>query len=342
VPNDSHARFFGIDVAKQHLDLADPASDQSRRFDNTDDGIQCLVQHLLQHTPALVVVESTGKLESPLVSAMLEADIPVARVDPKRVRQFAYGLGTLAKTDPIDARLLARYAQVAQPHLTQKRDANRTELAELITCRRQLIESRVAHNNQLATTHAAFARKTLRTIVQTLNKRVAQLDKRIHQIIDDDDDLNHLDRLLKSVKGVGPVLAATLISQLPELGKIDHPQLAALVGLAPYNRDSGNTQAKRSIRGGRTAVRNVLYVCTVAAVRTNPMLKQAYLRLRELGKPPKVALVATARKLLRILNAIVRDNQPWQQKQTTQPCKTIQPLGTANFAHHRRSPKPRF
>ena len=315
-PHPSADLCVGIDVCAAHLDLgrSDDATGVVERYDNDPAGVRALVRTLLALEPRLVVVESTGKLEDPLVHALLDAQISVARVDPKRVRQFAYGIGRLAKTDPIDARVLARYAQVAEPHLAQKRDRNRAELAELLTCRRQLIETRTAHSNQLATAHSAFAKRTLRGILQNLQTRIGALDKRVEQIVSDDDDLHTLDRLLRSVKGVGPVLAATLISQLPELGRLGHAQVTALVGLAPFNRDSGGRQGKRSIRGGRTAVRNVLYVCTVAAVRCNPVLKRCYQRLRAAGKVPKVAIVAVARKFLRILNAMVRDRKPWAEQ----------------------------
>jgi transposase len=301
----------GIDVSKAHLDLARSDGDDVTRLDNDARGIEAVVRLLRSLNPRHVVVESTGKLENPLVSALLDAAIPVARVNPKRVRQFAYGVGKLAKTDPIDARMLARYALVAQPHLTEKREANRTELTELLTCRRQLVDARTAHSNQLGTTESAFAKKRLRSVLDGLQTQVDKLDKRIAELIDDDDDLNRLNELLRSFKGVGAVLSATLISQLPELGKLGHNQISALVGLAPFNRDSGTFSGKRSIGGGRTEVRNVLYVCTVAAIARHPVLKPFYTRLRDAGKVPKVALVATAHKFLRILNAMVRDNKHW-------------------------------
>jgi transposase len=303
----------GIDVSKAHLDLARSDQGDVTRFDNDAGGIEAVVQLLLALSPRLVVVESTGKLENPLVSALLDAAIAVARVNPKRVRQFAYGIGKLAKTDPIDARVLARYAQVAQPHLSEKRDKNRTELAELLACRRQLVDARTAHSNQLRTTESAFAKRRLQSVLSSLKAQVQKLDKQIARLIDDDDDLNKLDELLRSVKGVGAVLSATLISRVPELGKFGHAQVSALVGLAPFNRDSGNQQGKRSIRGGRSEVRAVLFVATVAAVRSNDVLKAFYTRLREAGKVPKVALVATAHKFLRILNAMVRDNKHWSE-----------------------------
>ncbi len=309
---DSTLSFVGIDVSMATLDLAwcdDPA--EGRSFTNDAAGIAQIVQLLREMTPQLIVVESTGKIEQPLLLALLDADLPVARVDPKRVRLFAYGIGQLAKTDPIDARVLRKFAALAAPRLTEKKSQNRAELAELLVCRRQLIDTRTAHQNQLTRTVSSFARKSLESVLRHLQSRLQRLDRQIARIIDDDDEMRGLEKLLRSFKGVGPVLAATLISQLPEIGRLGHAQLTALVGLAPYNRDSGTQCGRRSIRGGRAAVRQMLYVCTVAAIRHNPTLKQTYARLREAGKVAKVALIACARKFLRILNAMVRDHLTW-------------------------------
>jgi transposase len=303
------------------LDLAwcnDPASAQAvvdRSFSNDAAGIVQVVRQLRELSPQLIVLESTGKLEQPLLLALLDAQLPVARVDPKRVRLFALGLGQLAKTDAIDARVLMKFAQLAAPRVTEKKTQNRAELAELLTCRRQLIDTRTAHQNQLSRTASVFARKSLESVLRHLQSRLQKLDRQIARLVDDDDEMRDLDKLLRSFKGVGPVLAATLISQLPELGRLGHAPLTALVGLAPYNRDSGTQQGKRSIRGGRSAVRQILYVCTVSAIRHNVTLKRAYRRLRDAGKPAKVALIACARKFLRILNAMVRDHVAWSAKQ---------------------------
>lgn len=306
------ATFVGIDVSAATLDLC--CSDDARavrRFANDREGIARVVALLKPMDPKLIVVESTGKLEQPLLLALLDAGLPVARVDPKRVRLFAYGIGQLAKTDPIDARVLAKFAELAAPRLTERKAPDRAELAELLVCRQQLIDARTAHQNQLSRTTSRVARKSLESVLNHLKSRIAMLDREVAKVVDRDDDLRALDGLLRSFKGVGPVLSATLIGQLPELGKLGHAQLAALVGLAPYNRDSGTHGGKRSIRGGRTRVRNVLYMCTVAALRHNPVLKRTYQRLRAAGKVAKVAIVACARKFLRILNAMVRDSRTW-------------------------------
>ena len=308
------AVFVGIDVSAARLDLSrsiDPAVSHS--FNNDPQGIAQIIAMLKPLGPQLklIVVESTGKLEQPLLLALLDAQLPVARVDPKRVRLFAYGIGQLAKTDPIDARVLMRFAELAAPRLTEKQAQNRAELAELLTCRMQLIDTRIVHQNQLSRTTSRIAQKHLESVLDHLKRRIEQLEQQIQRIVDHDDDMRGLDQLLRSFKGVGPILAATLISQLPELGKLSHSQLTALVGLAPYNRDSGTYSGKRSIRGGRPRVRKILYMCTVSALRHNAVLKQTYQRLRAAGKLAKVAITACARKFLRILNAMVRDRRVW-------------------------------
>ena len=313
--------FVGIDVSSASLDLCSSNDETIRRFSNDPGGIAALLDLLAGLSPKLIVIESTGGLERPLLLALLAADLPVARVDPKRVRLFAYGIGQLAKTDAIDARVLMRFAQLASPRLAEKKAQNQAELAELLVCRAQLIDTRTAHQNQLTRTGSKIARKSLQSVLSHLRSRIEKLDRAIEKIIDNDDDMRGLDELLRSFKGVGPVLAATLISQLPELGKLPHSKLAALVGVAPYNRDSGSYSGKRSIRGGRARVRKVLYMCTVAALRHNPILKQTYQRLRAAGKLAKVAIIACARKFLRILNAMVRDQQPWAPKLSLQTCK---------------------
>jgi len=311
---DHHSLFVGIDVSAATLDLVHSGDPTIHTLGNDEAGIARIVALLMPLAPTLIVIESTGKLEQPLLLALLEAQLPVARVDPKRVRLFAYGIGQLAKTDPIDARVLMKFAELASPRLTEKKAQNRTELAELLTCRSQLIDTRTAHQNQLTRTVSRVARKSLESVLAHLKGRIQKLEEEIEKIVDHDDDMRDLQKLLRSFKGVGPILAATLISQLPELGKLGHGQLAALVGVAPYNRDSGTHRGQRSIRGGRPRVRKLLYMCTVSALRHNPVLKQTYQRLRAAGKVAKVALIACARKFLRILNAMVRDNQIWAPK----------------------------
>lgn len=305
--------FVGIDVAKDKLDLARSDTGQLLTFSNDEQGITQLLQLFKEVRPACIVVESTGGLERPLLNALLDADLPVALVNPGRVRHFAIGIGILAKTDPMDASVLMQFARLAEPRLAQKRSQNRTELDALVTCRRQLTVSRTEQTNRRGSTSSKAALKAIDAVVKTLDKQIESLDQQIRLLIDSDDDFKHLDRLLRSVPGVGPVLSSTLASELPELGSTDRRQISALVGVAPFDHDSGNFKGKRGIHGGRTSVRSVLYMAGIAAIRCNPVLKHFAERLSKAGKSSKVVIVACMRKLLNLLNAMVRDNLTWQE-----------------------------
>jgi transposase len=305
--------FVGIDVAKDKLDLARSDSDAVLTVANDAAGIDQLLQTLRAAAPALIVIEATGGLEQPALQALLDASLPVALANPAHVRHLAKGLGWLAKTDAIDARVLVQFARVAAPRLAEKRSKNQLELDALVTCRRQLTHVRTEQTNRRASTTSAAARRALDKVLATLAQQIQSLDRQIAKLIASDDDMNHLDKLLKSVPGVGPILSATLLAELIELGTIGHRQISALVGVAPFNRDSGRFKGKRTIRGGRTAVRSVLYMATLAAMRFNPVIARFARRLTEAGKFPKVVIVACMRKLLTILNAMIRNNLSWQQ-----------------------------
>ncbi len=305
--------FVGIDVAKDQLDLARSDSGELLAVSNDARGIDRIVQLLATIQPRCIVIESTGGLERPLLEALLDANLPAALVHPGRVRYFARGLGILAKTDRIDCLVLMRFAQLAEPRLTHKRSANQSELDALVTCRRQLTVARTAQGNVRRSTTSKAALRAIDNVLATLDRQIAALDQKIRELIDSDDDFKHLDRLLQSVPGVGPVLGATLTAELRELGQADRRQIGALAGVAPYNCDSGRVRGTRSIRGGRTPVRNVLYMATLSTTRFNPVLKRFADRLRDAGKRPKVILVACMRKLLTLLNAMVRDNLMWDQ-----------------------------
>jgi transposase len=261
----------------------------------------------------MVVVEATGGFERPLVDALLDAGLPVALVHPGRVRHFAKGLGLLAKTDRIDARVLARFGRLAAPRLAERRSKNQAELQALVACRRQLTVTRVRQSNRLGATASKPARKAIEAVVKTLDKQLEKLDKQIRELIDADDDFKHLDGLMQSVPGVGPALSATLAAELRELGDVDRKQVGAPAGVAPFNADSGARSGKRSTRGGRVTVRCVLYMAAVAACRFNPVIRAFSDRLKEAGKPNKVRIVACMRKLLTLLNAMVRDGLTWDQ-----------------------------
>jgi transposase len=305
--------FVGIDVAKDKLDLARSDSVELIAVANDEQGIARIVRALTAARPTRIVVESTGGLERPLLEALLDADLPVALVNPGRVRHFAIGIGILAKTDPIDAKVLVKFAQLAEPRLAQKRTENQAELDDLVTCRRQLTVARTAQANARLTTRSANAVRSIDAVLKELDKQVELLDGKIRKLIDSDDDFKHLDRLLRSVPGVGPVLSATLVAELRELGTTDRRQITALVGLAPFNHDSGKSTGQRAIRGGRTSVRCVLYMAALAAIRFNPVLSRFADRLRRTGKRAKVIIVACMRKLLALLNAMIRDNLTWTE-----------------------------
>jgi transposase len=305
--------YVGIDVAKDKLDLGWDASSQNATFANDPAGITQMVQRLRQDPPAIIVVESTGGLERPALEALLEADLPVALVNPARVRHFARGLGILSKTDPIDARVLARFGRLAAPRLAERTTKNQAELQALVTCRRQLNLTRVQQTNRLCSTASPAAGKSIRAVLAVLDQQIEKLDEQIRRLIDSDDDFRHLDALLQSVPGVGPALSATLTAELRELGQVDGNTIAALAGVAPFNHDSGKSNGKRSIRGGRPGVRCVLYMATVAAIRFNPLIKAFSDRLKAVGKAAKVRIVACMHKLLTFLNAMVRDGLRWDQ-----------------------------
>lgn len=318
-PAASSPIFVGIDVAKENLDLARSDADRTERFTNDSDGIAHLVATLVKAQPAAIVVESTGGLERPLLSALLEADLPTALVHPGRVRYFARGLGILAKTDPIDAAVLARFAQLASPRLSQKRSEKQVELRDLLACRRQLVATRTQQSNRRGTTFSAAAKRSIDAVLKVLDRQIDSLDKQIRELIDADDDFKHLDQLLRSVPGVGPGLAAAFAADLRELGTTDRQRICALVGVAPFANDSGGKTGKRSIRGGRTALRSMLYMATLAALRVNPVIRAFVDRLSAAGKAKKVVIVAAMRKLLSLLHVMVRDNLTWDQLNVVKP-----------------------
>jgi transposase len=307
--------FVGIDVAKDKLDLArSDAADAILTVANDAAGIAEVVATLAAARPAVIVVEATGGLERPLVDALLDAALPVALVNPGHVRHFAKGLGILAKTDAIDAKVLMSFARLAAPRLLQKRSANRAELEALLTCRRQLVHVRTEQTNRRGVTASKAAVRSIDAVLKTLKRQILELDRQIAKLIEGDDDLNHLDRLLRSVPGVGAVLSGTLLCELAEIGTVGRRELSALAGVAPFNDDSGRRdKGKRRIRGGRTSVRCVLYMATIAAMRFNPVIRRFGGRLKQAGKQKKVAIVACMRKLLSILNAMVREGLTWDQ-----------------------------
>ena len=305
-----HPVYVGIDVAKATLDVAVAPTAERWTLAYTEREMAGLVTRLTALAPALVVLEATGGLEGPLVGALAAAGLPVVVVNPRQVRDFAKATGLLAKTDALDAAVLAHFAATVRPTPRPLPDAATQTLAALVTRRRQLVEMLTAERNRLGS-----APRTLRAEIQAhitwLKRRLARLDTDLGQAIRTSPAWHVQDDLLRSVPGVGPVLAATLLASLPELGTLNRKAIAALVGVAPLNRDSGTLRGRRRVWGGRAAVRAVLYMGTLVAVRHNPVLRAFYQRLRAVGKLPKVALTACMRKLLTILNAMLKHQQPW-------------------------------
>jgi transposase len=306
--------FVGIDVAKDTLDVAVRPTADTWQVRNDDTGLAPLVAQLAALAPTLVVLEATGGFEGPLLAALAVAAVPVVRANPRQVRAFAQAVGILAKTDRIDARVLAHFAEAVRPTPRPLPDAETQELRALLLRRRQVIEMLTAEHSRLGTAP--------RRIHEAIQQHIAWLE---HQLTGLDDDLTRAvqasavwqvkDEVVRSIPGGGPVLSRTVLAQVPALGTLGHKQVAALVGVAPFNRDSGTLRGRRMIWGGRAEVRAVLYMGTLVATRHNPLIKAFYERLLAAGKVKKVALVACMHKLLTIMNAMVRDLQRWQPRE---------------------------
>ena len=302
----------GIDVSKASLDVSVSAG-PARRFDNTEEGIADLLQLLEAQEVAQVVCEPTGGYELQLVSRLHPVGLGVHVAPPNRVRDFARATGRLAKTDALDAQALSRYGQVFEPPDTPQPEPNRQELRDLLRRRQQLVEQRVQEMNRRHQRTAPGARASTARHIAWLDQEIAQLDAEYQAALQSSESLAQCAALYRSVPGVGPLTAATLTAELPELGQYDAKALTALVGLAPWSRDSGRRQGQRTIRGGRAVVRRALYMAAMAAIRGSGSLPDFYRQLRQRGKAGKVALVAVMRKLLLQLNAVARRGTPWTQ-----------------------------
>ena len=302
----------GVDVSKHHLDWVLGGEGNVARVLNTPAGVRRIVAKIRSLEVALIVVESTGGYERALTEALSEADLPVALVNPWRVRRFGEGLGVLAKTDPLDARILALYGERAQPTRRPLPGPRQRQMADLLRRRRQLIAMIVAEKSRLDTASVVI-RRDIQALVKLLERRVAKIDERIDAAIAADPEKAENCERLQSAPSVGPGVARALIVDLPELGALGRKQITSLVGLAPFAKDSGRKSGKRRIRAGRSGPRTALYLAAMNGARFNPVLKEMYDRLIATGKPPKVAFIALARKLLTILNAMVRDGTTWQQ-----------------------------
>lgn len=305
------APYVGIDVGQSRLDVAVGKTGAEWATSNDAVGIPDTVARLTELQPALIVFEATGGLEVPLMMELAKAQLPFALVQPGRVREFARALGQLAKTDKLDARLLAHFAEAVQPAVTQLPSEAEQTLNALLGRRRQLLDMVVAEKNHLNSTPLS-QRASVEEHLTWLETKLTELEQAIETQVAQTPAFQAKETILRSAKGVGPILCAKLLSGLPELGKFNRQAIAALVGVAPFNHDSGRHRGKRRIQGGRADVRAVLYMATVSAIRFNPVIEKFYKHLRAQGKLYKVAMVACMRKFLTILNAMLRDMQPFQ------------------------------
>lgn len=304
----SQGIVVGIDVSKSRLDVA--AAGTFWSVPNDFQGIGLLIDRLKPFLPNLVVVESTGGLERGVLAELSAAGIPIALVNPGRVREFAKSIGLLGKTDKIDASLLVRFGEATQPRPTQLPSADEQRLSAWMTRRRQVVDMLTMEKNHLASAHPAVL-TSIQNIMGDLQRELDDLNRQIDELIAHHPDFQQKKKILRSTPGVGPVTTAILLSDLPELGSIDRKKVAALVGVAPFNNDSGRHRGKRRVKGGRPSIRKVLYMSTLSATQHNPVIRSFYQHLLSSGKDKKLAIVACMRKLLTFLNAMIRDSCLW-------------------------------
>jgi transposase len=304
--------FIGIDVAKDRLDVHVRPSDEAFTVARDSEGLARLMERLRPLGAYLVVVEATGGFEQTLAAALVSEGLPLAVVNPRQIRDFARATGQLAKTDALDAKAIARFAEAIKPEPRPVPDDQARALGELVARRRQIIDMMTAERNRRRLLSSRRLIKSVDRLLAVLQKELTELEGDIGESIRGTPAWRERDELLRSVPGIGDVVARTLIADLPELGRLDRKQIAALVGIAPLNRDSGRMRGRRTSWGGRAKVRSVLYMAALVGSRRNPVLKAFYQRLISFGKPKKLALTAVMRKLLTILNAMVRDNKRWQ------------------------------
>jgi transposase len=304
--------FVGIDVAKDRLDVHVRPTGEVFAVARDGEGVAALAERLKARAPALIVLEATGGFEVTVAAALAAAGLPLAIVNPRQIRDFARALGRLAKTDPIDAEVIARFAEAIRPTPRPLPDDQARALGELVARRRQVVEMMTAERNRRRQMSARKRIKAIERHLDWLQKELSEIEQELDQTIRGTPAWRASEDLLTSVPGVGDTLARTLIATLPELGQLTGKQIAALVGVAPFNRDSGQWRGKRMIAGGRAEVRSVLYMATLSATRFNPPIAAFYTRLIDAGKPAKLAITACMRKLITILNAILRDRRHWQ------------------------------
>ena len=303
--------FVGIDVAKDRLDVHVRPVGESFVVARDDEGIEALAKRLNTMAPALVVLEASGGFETVVAAGLAAAGLPVAVVNPRQIRDFARATARLAKTDAVDAAVIAHFAEAVNPPVRLLADPQQRLLGELMARRRQLIEMIVAEGNRRRLLTARRTLKTVDRVLATLKAQLEEIDHDIDIAVRGTPAWREAEDLLISVPGIGQKIARTLLAEMPELGRLDRRQIAALTGVAPFNRDSGTLRGRRTITGGRSVVRSALYMSILVSIRRKLPMAQTYHRLRAAGKPAKVAIVACMRKLVTILNAILRDKKPW-------------------------------
>jgi transposase len=306
------SRIAGIDVAKGHLDVHLLPQEQSFHCATDAQGLCVLIEQLTQAAPELVVLEATGGYQTAIAAELTAAGFRVAVVNPRQVRDFAKALGLLAKTDRIDAYVIARFGLAVQPHCRAMPDELEQAVRELMARRQQLVKMRTAESNRLEHARAYRVRQGITRMMNAIQRQIEEIDEDIDKTVRNSPIWKEKDQLLQSVPGIGPNTSRMLLSCLPELGKLNRRQIASLVGVAPMNHDSGTLRGKRRIRGGRTDVRTALYMPALVAARHNPAIRAFYRRLRDSGKNAKVAITACIRKILVLLNAILKTKQPFR------------------------------
>jgi transposase len=306
----ARAVFVGIDVSKAHLDVAVRPAEDEWRSQNTETGVSEVVGRLKKLDPTLVVLEATGKFENAVAIGLGVQGVPVVVVNPRQVRDFAKSTGHLAKTDVLDARVIAHFAEAVRPVPRPLPDEQARQLSSLLSRRRQLREMLTAEGNRLGSADRKMRRR-LKAHIRWLKKELVEIDHDMDSAIQESPLWRAKDDILRSVPGIGSVVSITLIAELPELGELNGKEIAALAGVAPLNRDSGTLAGRRTVWGGRAKVRNALYMAALVASRHNPVIREFYLRLCEAGKPKKVALTACMRKLLLFVNSMIKNNKRW-------------------------------
>lgn len=304
---------IGVDAGKSHLDVFVSPLNESFTVENSSTGIRSAIKRLKSLRPTRIVIEATGRLERPFVIAAHQARLPVTVANPKHVRRFAQALGLLAKTDRLDARVIARFGETLCPKPTTPPSKEAQRISDLLARRSQLMAMSTMEKNRISILPKAL-HPSLKRLLKHLQTEIKRIELQLDKLIDRSTEWQHKMDLLTSVNGVGKILAYTLLSELPELGELNRKEIAALVGVAPMNRDSGSYSGKRRIRGGRAHVRTVLFMAIMSAAQSNAVIKAKYQQLKDAGIPPKVALIACMRKLLTILNTMMKNGEHWNPK----------------------------